>query len=413
VAFGSLGLSGIQISMKIQFIADGFLYYKGEKTSHAIFGGQEILLLETCRLLLRAGHSVQVVQIGSCEREYDYEGIRVKQIRVPELRWLQRLGFIRRWTWAGLWLWPHVDRTADWVHFHNHHLSFPFGGLLKCRKTGMNHGVEWDVPWVYERVTVKNIRDRFAFLMLKLVTRASVRNLDALITNDHFFVHYTTLRKPHLLDRFVYIPNFPSPIFKPEIPPSADLRARFAGSRLVLLPKMAMRERGTDIMFECMRELGPENVRLVITGTSDAAPQYAELARTLGIADWVHFTGHVDFERDLPAIYAAADVVVIPSPCREATAIAMLEGMAMRKPMVISNIGGLPEAAKDEYNALVRNASPGEFTAAIRLLLADGALAERLAQNAHSFVSDAFSKGNWDRRILAFFSAPGSEPSSA
>ena len=388
--------------MKIEIVADGFLYYKGNQTKGAIFGGQEILLLETCRLLLRDGHDVSVIQIGAAKRELVYEGIRVKQIKVPYLLWFQRLGFIRRWTWAGLFLWWHIDKTADWVHFHNHHLGFPFAWLLRGRKTGMNHGVEWDVPWVYASVSAKNLRDRFAFAMLKAVTRFSVRHLDKLITNDYFFVHYTTLRKPHLLSKFHYIPNFPSAGFHPEVPPLIGFREKFPGKRIVLLPKMAMRDRGTDIMVECLNRMA-HDIILVVTGTSDNAPQFVQLAQRLGVSDRVHFTGHVDFEKELPGIYAAADVVVIPSPCREATAIAMLEGMAMGKPMVVANIGGLVEVAKDGYNALVRNANAVEFSQAVEQLLGDLELGRTLGSNAHGFVTAAYSKRLWEARMRAFF----------
>ena len=112
----------------------------------------------------------------------------------------------------------------------------------------------------------------------------------------------------------------------------------------------------------------------------------------------------MDFEQELPGIYASADVVVIPSPCREATAIAMLEGMAMGKPMVVANIGGLVEVAKDGYNALVRNANVVEFSQAVEKLLADPELGRTLGRNAHNFVTVAYNKAVWDARIRAFFS---------
>jgi glycosyltransferase involved in cell wall biosynthesis len=59
--------------------------------------------------------------------------------------------------------------------------------------------------------------------------------------------------------------------------------------------------------------------------------------------------------------------------------------------------------AKDQFNSLVRAATPNEFAAAIDLLLQDPALGRRLGRNAAEFVQGAYSKQLWDQRISKFF----------
>jgi glycosyltransferase involved in cell wall biosynthesis len=387
--------------MKICIAAESFLYYMG--TKDAIFGGAETLLMEISRLLVADGHDVTVIQMGNEAKEFEYEGIKVKQVKTPVLRYVQKL-FVRRWFWAGLVVWPHIDKDADWVHFHYHYMAFPLAGRLKCRVTGMNHGVDWNVPWVYDKVSLKHTRDRFSFACLKLVTRFTVSKLDRLITNDYFFTHYTTHRRPNLLKKFAYIPNFTyTDRFRPDVAPLPGFREKFPGCKLILLPKMAMRDRGTDIMYECLVRMKRPDVRLIITGTSSSVPEFVKIARDMGLENRVHFAGHVDFKSELPGIYAAADIVVVPSPCREATAIAMLEGMAMGKPMVIANIGGLTEVAKDRYNCLVRDATVEGFSGALEELLDNPELGRELGRNAHQFIVKAYNKDFWDARIREFF----------
>lgn len=386
--------------MKICIPTESFLYYMGT----TIFSGGETLLLEICRLLIAEGHDVTVIQMGLETRTFEHEGIKVKQIKTPALRFVQKLGFIRRWFWAGTYIWHHIDRDADWVHFHSHYMAFPFAGRLRCRRTGMNHGVDWNVPWVYETKSLRSLRDRLTFTGLKLITRFTVSRLDRIITNDYFFVHYTTHRRPDLLRKFAYIPNFTyTNLFHPEVAPLPGFLEKFPGCKLILLPKFPTRDRGTDIMYECLLMMNRPDLRLIITHTGGGVPQFVALAKKLGLEDKVHFTGHVDFKTELPGIYAAADIVVIPSPCREATAIAMLEGMAMGKPMVIANIGGLTEVAKDRYNSLVCGANPEEFSRAIQELLDDPDLGRKLGRNAREFVSEAYNKELWDSRMRAFF----------
>ena len=82
-------------------------------------------MIETCINLLKAGHDVSVVQFGNSNKKFLFNNIPITQIKVPKLLFLQRLGFIRRWTWAGLYFIKALDKKADWIHLHNHHFSFP------------------------------------------------------------------------------------------------------------------------------------------------------------------------------------------------------------------------------------------------------------------------------------------------
>jgi glycosyltransferase involved in cell wall biosynthesis len=118
----------------------------------------------------------------------------------------------------------------------------------------------------------------------------------------------------------------------------------------------------------------------------------------------VWFAGHVNFESELPAIYAAADVVVIASPCREATAIALIEAMAMGCAVVSTNIGGLTEIAKHNYNALVCEATSEAIGSAIARLLDDRELSQRIGENAKAFATKGLTKDLWDEAVGEFFS---------
>jgi glycosyltransferase involved in cell wall biosynthesis len=392
--------------MKIIIVAESFIGYLSEQTTGSIYGGQELLLYRTCKILINAGHNVEVIQFGNENKIFFYENIKIIQVKERKFRFLEKIGFIRRWTWASFFLNPKIPKDADWIHFHNHHFSFPHSLWLRGKKTGMNHGVEWDVPWVYENLTIRNLKQRFSFLLLKIVTRFSVNNLDKILTNDLFFIHFTTLRKPHLQYKFDYIPNFvDNKIFNPEILPHELIKGSFATKKILLLPKMAMKERGTDIMIEVMNRIKDKGFVLIITGTSSGIDYWKNLVKQKGLSDIIIFTGHIDYNKELPSIYSASKYVIIPSPCREATAISMLEAMAMKKPLILSNIGGLPEIGKDRYNCLLRNANPDAICEAIMELENNPELAKEIANNAFDFVNKANNTSLWDLKILNFFKA--------
>lgn len=396
--------------MKIQIITESFHGYMDDKTSGKIFGGQELLLLETCKLLIERGDELEILQLSDKNENIIYDGIKIKKIYSPKLSFIERAGFIRRWTWAGLIFAPHIDRSADWVHLHNHHFSFPIRFFIKNKVlTGMNHGVEWDLPWTYENINLKNLRDRFSFAMLKLVTRFSSKKLDKIITNDRFFIHFTTSRRPNLAKNFFYIPNYVDEkifdldkVISSPNPKICEEITNFAGEKkIILLPKMSMRERGTDMMLDVMNSI--ENAILVITGVSQQQDYYKKLVKNRNLDKKVFFTDHVSYEEELPFIFNLADVVVIPSPCREATAISLLEAMAMQKPVISSEIGGLVEVVWNKHNGILVEPNIINFVDAIHLILGDKDLAKRLAKNARRDVLERFSKERWRSSMSKFF----------
>ena len=79
------------------------------------------------------------------------------------------------------------------------------------------------------------------------------------------------------------------------------------------------------------------------------------------------FTGRRD---DVPAVTAALDVAVLPS-YREAQGLSILEAMALSRPVVASNVGGIPEMIEDGVTGLLVPPHDADALAAaiIRLLV--------------------------------------------
>ena len=101
----------------------------------------------------------------------------------------------------------------------------------------------------------------------------------------------------------------------------------------------------------------------------------------------VVFTGRRD---DVPAVTAALDVAVLPS-YREALGLAVLEAMALSRPVVATNVGGVPEMVEHERTGLlVSPHDAGALAEAIVRLLTDHPLADTLARAAHDMVHERF-----------------------
>jgi glycosyltransferase involved in cell wall biosynthesis len=102
----------------------------------------------------------------------------------------------------------------------------------------------------------------------------------------------------------------------------------------------------------------------------------------------VLFTGLRD---DVPNVTAALDVAVLPS-YREAQGLTILEAAALRRPVVATAVGGVPEMIESGKTGLL--VAPHDAVAlgnAIALLLTDHPLADMLARAGHDFVVANFS----------------------
>ena len=126
---------------------------------------------------------------------------------------------------------------------------------------------------------------------------------------------------------------------------------------------------------------------LLIVGEGSRQDALHQIAREQGIERHVIFTGRRD---DIPAVTAALDVAVLPS-YREAQGLTILEAMAMSRPVVASNVGGIPEMVEDGVTGLlVPPHDPPALAAAVSRLLLDHPLADTLARAGHDLVHDRF-----------------------
>jgi glycosyltransferase involved in cell wall biosynthesis len=104
------------------------------------------------------------------------------------------------------------------------------------------------------------------------------------------------------------------------------------------------------------------------------AEMYA-LARQLGIAHRIRFLGQRD---DVSALMAAADVLAQPNLGPEPFGIALAEGMNAGLPIVSVAIGAAPEIVDPGCGILVPPNDPAAFGEALRELVLDPGLRERM-----------------------------------
>lgn len=128
-------------------------------------------------------------------------------------------------------------------------------------------------------------------------------------------------------------------------------------------------------------------LRYVIVGQGSELPMWQAQVRTLGIGDHVVFLG---FRADVPEILSALDVLLFPS-LMEAMPMALLEAMAMRVPVVATNVGGIPEVLGEGTGILVPPKDSDAIAGALRRLLKDPQARQRLGAAGRQRVEKNFT----------------------
>ncbi|MCK4785106.1 MAG: glycosyltransferase family 4 protein [Desulfobacteraceae bacterium] len=128
--------------------------------------------------------------------------------------------------------------------------------------------------------------------------------------------------------------------------------------------------------------------RFFVVGGGELMDKLKTLAASLGLKKELIFTG---FRRDVGAFYQIADLFVMSS-VQEGLGTAVLDALALGKPVVATKSGGIPEIIKNGENGLlVSPADPKALSEGIIRMLTDDELAKRVARTGKSVVKQKFT----------------------
>lgn len=132
--------------------------------------------------------------------------------------------------------------------------------------------------------------------------------------------------------------------------------------------------KGHRFLLAALARLDP-GVHLVLAGSGEEEPALRAQTAAAGLCERVHFLGRVD---DMRGFYRALDLFCLPS-LAEGLPLAPLEAQACGVPVVVTAVGGSPEAVCPRTGRLV---PPGDAAALAEALAAQ--FATRLAAGAPS-----------------------------
>ena len=157
--------------------------------------------------------------------------------------------------------------------------------------------------------------------------------------------------------------------------------------------------KGHEYFIDAAKIILDKNVKakFLILGTGDEEQYLKQKVKDLKLDDKIIFTGFIKNVKDFVNIF---DVQVNCSYGTEATSLALLEGMSIGVPAVVTNYGGNPGVIKEGENGfLVPIKSPEETANAILKLIQDDELYKKISKRSIEIYNEKFTIDVYTRNI--------------
>lgn len=349
----------------------------GRRILHVIadaqVGGAQVYLIELAREQRARGEEVTIATGGEGPMDQGYRDVATRYIRVPSLRRNPGVHDVVATVAIG-----RLARDQEIVHAHASKalaaavLSRP---LHRRPVVWTAHGydsahADFDARARGALGRVKAALARGTSAMSVASENVRAKALAAGVAPGHVRVIYTGVRQERLLS----------------VPPPEGPFTVGAAGRLVPL-------KGFDRLVEAMGQLAVKgvDVRAVLYGAGPEEDRLRGRIAALGIAD--RFTMHPP-TTDLAGAFAQMHVVAVPSIV-DSFPLVPCEAMVAGRPIIVSRVGGLPDALEDGVHGwVVTTGDAGALAAAIERAAADPEATRRMGLAARDYASTRY---RWDR----------------
>ncbi|ABB44696.1 Glycosyl transferase, group 1 [Sulfurimonas denitrificans DSM 1251] len=143
-------------------------------------------------------------------------------------------------------------------------------------------------------------------------------------------------------------------------------------------------------------------LKLLIVGGGSLELELKQLVKDLKIDNKTIFTGKIPFV-EVPIYHNMLSLFVSVSQS-ESFGVAIIEASSCAKPVVVSNVGGLPEVVEDGVSGfVVPPKNPQETAEAIEKLALDKNLRERIGKNGRERVKNLYNWSDNVRQMIGIY----------
>ncbi len=351
--------------------------------------GAEKYVLDLVSSMSKKGKKTYIISLGPIDNEflkkYDLHDIIIKQfctIKIFSVRTLSVIYKIYRFI---------KTNPIELIHL-NMRFSDIIGGtaaiLAKCKFVSTQHDTRL---WRYRHKT----KDVIYKYIHRFVIRYSSGIIAPTISVKHY-LHETEripLGKTEVIYHGIDLDKF-------------HVKVRRLNTKITIGSLARFRpEKGHKNIVASMpivlAEIKNRRIELQFAGEGPCQHDVRILTKQLGVSKNIIFLGKIF---DVPGFLERIDILVHAATSGEAFCYAALEGLAAGKPVVITDIDGIPEFIKDHYNGLlVPIESPEEIARSLIELINQPKLFERISKNAASSCRPFFSLERMINQTYRFY----------
>ncbi|MED5619494.1 glycosyltransferase [Ideonella sp. BN130291] len=357
-------------------------------------GGMETVAWEITEGLRRRGIDVAVLCAGLERHTYEERAVSGYRI-VRAGAWTRVLSTSVAPAMPGLL--RSMSRSADIVHVH---MPDPMAALSLWLARPQGRVV---VHWHSDVV-----RQKRALQLYRPLQSWVLRRADAIVATSNAYAE-TSPWLQAWTNKTVVIPIGISAAPSPDPEAVERIRKRFGHRKIVFSLGRMTYYKGFDVLLRAATAL-PDDCVIIIGGGGELLASYREAAMSRGLADKVSFVGYIA-SQDLSSYFAAAEVFCLPSTERaEAYGVALLEAMAMSKPVITTDIPGsaVPWVNQSGVTGLTVPVGDAQALAcAIGRLVGDSAYASQLGNQARQRFEEHLTAEVMLERTTALYSRLG------
>ncbi len=113
-------------------------------------------------------------------------------------------------------------------------------------------------------------------------------------------------------------------------------------------------EKGVLELVKAFNQIKKDNVKLLLVGNIEGKEKYKKIIkREIRENSNIIVTGYVNYEC-IPKLYSIADLGIVPSMWEEPFALTVVEFMASKTPLVVTDSGAITELVNEKYASIVK-----------------------------------------------------------
>ncbi len=238
-------------------------------------------------------------------------------------------------------------------------------------------------------------------------SRFLLSRLDRITTISRYIAEKLVSYSPSLATRVsILYYGIDLSMFKPEAARSRWLRERFGlPPDTVIIGTVGDLWKNQveflDALADIKKELPETRLALVAESDSGNVRRFKDRAAELGLTDAVLWVGRLS-KKDMLSFYADIDLAV-STHRNEGFGIWILEALAMGKPAMAFNAGGIRDSLENCPAGLLVNDGAGEMASAVLRVLKDNALYEKMSEAGPRWVGERFDRDRMIQDYYGFF----------